>query len=73
MVHTLAPSLSKEFRDASKMLRKAMTGSDGSEESWRSCVTDTDNVLGFALGSMFVKDQFKGESKSLVLLPLSQL
>ena len=30
---------------------------------WRECVSDTDNVLGFALGAMFVNTTFDGDSK----------
>ena len=40
-------------------------GSEGNEETWRSCVTDTNNVLGFAVGAMFVRQNFHGESKPL--------
>lgn len=38
-----SPCLSKAFRDAYKNLRKALIGSDGGEEPWRYCVTDTSN------------------------------
>lgn len=60
---TLTPTLSKSFRDASKILRKALIGSEGSETPWRYCVSDTNNVMGFALGAMFVKSVFQGKSK----------
>ncbi len=30
---------------------------------WRLCVSDVDNVLGFALGAMFVNKTFDGHSK----------
>ena len=30
---------------------------------WRLCVSDVDNVLGFALGAMFVNRTFDGHSK----------
>lgn len=48
-------------RDASKILRKALIGSEGKESAWRYCVTDTNSVMGFALGAMFVDSVFKGE------------
>lgn len=57
--------LSKSFRDAYKGLRKALIGSEGGEEPWRYCVTDTNNVLGFAVGAMFVREVFHGEAKPL--------
>uniref|UniRef100_A0A182MER4 Uncharacterized protein n=1 Tax=Anopheles culicifacies TaxID=139723 RepID=A0A182MER4_9DIPT len=62
-VRTLTACLSKAFRDAYKGLRKALMGSDGGEELWRYCVSDTSNVLGFAVGAMFVRDVFHGDSK----------
>jgi Peptidase family M13 len=42
-VRNFAACLSKAFRDAYKNLRKALIGSDGGEEPWRYCVTDTSN------------------------------
>lgn len=83
-VRNFAACLSKSFRDAYKNLRKALIGSDGGEEPWRYCVTDTSNgetissnlnsifltyqvssisVLGFAIGAMFVREVFHGDSK----------
>lgn len=41
-------------------------GTVGSEESWRYCVMDTNRVLGFALGAMFVEEAFQGDSKKKV-------
>jgi len=38
-------------------------GSDGGEEIWRYCVSDTNNVVGFAVGAIFVRQAFHGESK----------
>ncbi|KAF4525658.1 hypothetical protein B566_EDAN001258 [Ephemera danica] len=55
--------LSKDFRDAYKGLRKALIGSEGGDEPWRYCITDTNTVLGFAIGAMFVRDMFHGEAK----------
>jgi neprilysin len=40
-----------------------LIGSDGGEEPWRYCVTDTNNVIGFAIGAMFVREVFHGDSK----------
>jgi len=52
-----------DYRDAGKELEKAMLGKDGHQDRWRFCVTDTDSVLGFAVGAMFVRSAFHGESK----------
>lgn len=55
--------LSKPFRDAGKPLRKALLGSDGSEESWRFCVSETISSVGYAISSLFVRAAFNGRSK----------
>ncbi|XP_017869942.1 PREDICTED: endothelin-converting enzyme 1 isoform X1 [Drosophila arizonae] len=62
-VRTLTSCLSKPFRDAYKGVRKALMGSDGGEEVWRYCVSDTNNVIGFAVGAIFVRQAFHGVSK----------
>lgn len=64
MVRSLTACLSKNFRDAYKGLRKALLGSDGGEEPWRYCVADTSNAIGFAVGAMYVREKFQGQSKS---------
>lgn len=60
-VRSLTVALSKAFRDAYRGLRKALIGSEGGEEPWRFCVTDTNNVVGFATGAMFVREVYKAE------------
>ncbi|XP_011301626.1 endothelin-converting enzyme 1 isoform X2 [Fopius arisanus] len=62
-VRSLTAFLSKPFREAYKGLRKALIGSEGREEQWRYCVSDTNNVMGFAIGAMFVREVFHGKSK----------
>ena len=65
VVQSLTSCLSKPFREASKILRKALMGSEGSESPWRYCVSDTNGVMGFALGAMFVRAVFHGDSKQM--------
>ncbi|XP_055373792.1 neprilysin-3 isoform X2 [Condylostylus longicornis] len=72
-VRSLTSCLSKPFREAYKGLRKALVGSEGSEEPWRYCVSDTHNVLGFAIGAMFVRGVFHGESKPAAELMINQI
>ncbi|KAL3861160.1 hypothetical protein ACJMK2_007225 [Sinanodonta woodiana] len=60
---TMAPYLSSPFRDARKILTEALSGTTGGEELWRYCISDTDDVMGFALGAMFVREAFTGDSK----------
>ena len=39
------------------------SGKESHHERWRVCISDTDSVLGFSLGAMFIQDNFDGESK----------
>ncbi|XP_046673742.1 endothelin-converting enzyme homolog isoform X3 [Homalodisca vitripennis] len=64
-VRSLTACLSKPFRDAYKGLRKALIGAEGGEEPWRYCVSDTNNVIGFAIGAMYVRELFQGNSKTM--------
>jgi predicted metalloendopeptidase len=66
MTHSLAFYLSKDFRNAFKNLRKVLTGTQGEDESWRYCVADTNSVVGFAVGAMFVREKFSNNSKDFV-------
>lgn len=63
MVRSLTACLSKDFRDAYKGMRKVLLGSDGGEEPWRYCVADTSSAIGFAVGAMYVREKFHGQSK----------
>jgi membrane metallo-endopeptidase-like protein 1 len=64
-VRVFSGCLSKAFRDAYKGLRKALMGSESGEEpQWRYCVQDTNNVLGFAIGAIFVREVFHLDSKN---------
>lgn len=63
VIKTMANYLSRPFRDARKILTEALSGVSGGDELWRYCISDTDSVLGFALGAMFVKEAFNGDSK----------
>lgn len=44
----------------------ALTGSSGEEEHWSLCIGDTESVLPFGVGAMFVRQQFDGNSKHTV-------
>ncbi|XP_023331753.1 endothelin-converting enzyme homolog [Eurytemora carolleeae] len=63
LIRNYKGALSKEFREVDMILKKAMMGTTVNEERWRQCVSDTDNVLGFALGALFVNKTFDGNSK----------
>lgn len=63
VVKTLISFLSKPFREAKKEFSEVLSGVSGKEDEWRDCITDADTVLGFALGALFVKNAFHGDSK----------
>nr|QHX41524.1 endothelin-converting enzyme 2-like isoform X1 [Octopus vulgaris] len=63
VVRTLTNYLSTPFRDAGDILTKSVSGTKGNIDMWQYCVMDTDSVLGYALGAMFVQETFKGDSK----------
>lgn len=65
-VNSLISCLSPGFRDAWRILRRALMGADGMESAWRQCITDTNQVLGFALASMFVREVFDSNAKPIV-------
>ncbi|GFN91707.1 endothelin-converting enzyme 1-like [Plakobranchus ocellatus] len=64
LVADFAPMLSKPFRDAKQTFSEVMSGTKGNEETWHICITETDLVLGFAVGALFVKETFVGGSKA---------
>eukprot|EP00106_Octopus_bimaculoides_P022840 XP_014790282.1 PREDICTED: endothelin-converting enzyme 2-like [Octopus bimaculoides] len=64
VVRTLTNYLSTPFRDARDILTKSVSGTKGNIDMWQYCVMDTDSVLGYALGAMFVQETFKGDSKA---------
>ena len=53
------------YRDAGKILEKALIGTEIHDERWRECVRDTDKTLGFAVGAMFIESSFNGSSKDV--------
>nr|XP_023014776.1 endothelin-converting enzyme homolog isoform X2 [Leptinotarsa decemlineata] len=63
-VRVFTVCLSKAFRDAYRGLRTALMGSEtGEEPQWRYCIQDTNTVLGFAIGAIFVREVFHQDSK----------
>lgn len=64
VVQPLVSYLSKPFREAAKVFSQVLIGGEGTTSKWRYCISDTGSVMGFALGSMFVRSSFRGESKN---------
>lgn len=56
-------ALSQKYREADQVLQKVLHGTEVHEERWRTCVTDVDNAIGFALGVMFVNETFNKKTK----------
>ena len=63
LVKGMRNTLSEKYRDTGKPLEKAIFGKESHHERWRLCITDTDSVFGFALGSLFIEKSFNGRSK----------
>jgi len=51
------------YRDVDKILQRALSGTNVHEERWRICISDVDNVLGFAIGAQFVNETFDIQTK----------
>ena len=66
VVYQWAPSLSTEFRRAHEKLNKVLTGVTEPEQRWKRCISDTDNAIGMAMGTLFVKSAFQGSTKDQV-------
>ena len=58
--------MSKPFRQASMDFLKEEKGIDGGAPTWKTCVTKTDSVFGFATGSLFIKENEGKDVKSQV-------
>lgn len=66
VVSSMAPLLSKEFRDAHEELNKVLRGSKKAEDLWRRCMGETDEAIGMALAPLFIEKAFEGSSKEQV-------
>ncbi|GFS77745.1 endothelin-converting enzyme homolog [Trichonephila clavipes] len=57
--------LSTPFREAKEVLDEAISGSEDKEIRWATCFSAVDGGITFALNAMFIREAFKGESKSM--------
>ncbi|XP_077998492.1 endothelin-converting enzyme 1-like [Glandiceps talaboti] len=62
-IKRMALFLDADFRDASSEFDKVLYGTTTTPDPWRFCVADTDSTIGMALGAMFVREAFDGNSK----------
>ncbi|XP_038602836.1 membrane metallo-endopeptidase-like 1 [Tachyglossus aculeatus] len=59
-------SLSRRFKDVRANYRKALYGTTVEEARWRECVSFVNNNMENAVGALYVKEAFAGESKRMV-------
>uniref|UniRef100_A0A8C4QTG2 Endothelin-converting enzyme 1 n=1 Tax=Eptatretus burgeri TaxID=7764 RepID=A0A8C4QTG2_EPTBU len=67
LVMKLTPMMDRRFRAAHEAFLETLLGAKkvSCTPRWQFCIDDTDAVLGFALGAMFVNATFKPSSKCL--------
>ncbi|XP_015268057.1 PREDICTED: endothelin-converting enzyme 1 [Gekko japonicus] len=66
LVRKTCSFLDQRFQDAEEKFMETMYGTRKTcLPRWKFCISDTDNSLGFALGSMFVKATFAEDSKAI--------
>uniref|UniRef100_G1MSZ8 Membrane metalloendopeptidase like 1 n=1 Tax=Meleagris gallopavo TaxID=9103 RepID=G1MSZ8_MELGA len=66
-------SLSRRFKDARASYRKALYGTTLEEARWRECVSYVNNNMENAVGAMYVRETFAGESKRMALAIKEQI
>ncbi|KAM7235020.1 hypothetical protein CapIbe_013840 [Capra ibex] len=59
-------SLSQRFKEARASYRKALYGTTVEEVRWRECVSYVNSNMESAVGSLYVKEAFPGDSKHVV-------
>ncbi|XP_023555294.1 membrane metallo-endopeptidase-like 1 isoform X4 [Octodon degus] len=59
-------SLSQRFKDARVNYRKALYGTTVEEVRWRECISYVNSNMESAVGSLYVKQAFPGDSKDMV-------
>ncbi|XP_032888089.1 endothelin-converting enzyme 2 isoform X2 [Amblyraja radiata] len=64
LVHKTASTLDQRFENANKKFMETLLGTKKScTPRWQTCIGNTDDTLGFALGALFVKFTFDKDSK----------
>lgn len=66
LIKPLIGELSKPFRDASLELLKVEKGVEAGAPPWKSCVTKTNSVMGFATGYLYIKERAGKNAKQQV-------
>ncbi|XP_048471073.1 membrane metallo-endopeptidase-like 1 isoform X4 [Rhincodon typus] len=59
-------NLSQRFKDAQANYRKALSGTSMEEARWRECASYINSNMENAVGALYVREAFAGESKRMV-------
>ncbi|XP_032659785.2 endothelin-converting enzyme 2 isoform X2 [Chelonoidis abingdonii] len=74
LVQKTASSLDQRFETAQEKLLETLYGTKKScTPRWQTCISNTDDTLGFALGSLFVKATFDRDSKEIAEEMISEI
>ncbi|XP_053513833.1 endothelin-converting enzyme 2 isoform X3 [Artibeus jamaicensis] len=74
LVQKTTPSLDRRFESAQEKLLETLYGTRKScVPRWQTCISNTDDALGFALGSLFVKATFDRQSKEIAEGMISEI
>ncbi|XP_006138521.2 endothelin-converting enzyme 2 isoform X1 [Pelodiscus sinensis] len=74
LVQKTASSLDQRFETAQEKLLETLYGTKKScTPRWQTCISNTDDTLGFALGSLFVKATFDKDSKEIAEEMISEI
>ena len=66
IVQNRAANLDERFRSRRRIFSNLLLGNTKEPPRWRICVQYVNDNLGMAVGSMFVKEHFKEDSKEIV-------
>uniref|UniRef100_A0A8D2D4J6 endothelin-converting enzyme 1 n=1 Tax=Sciurus vulgaris TaxID=55149 RepID=A0A8D2D4J6_SCIVU len=74
LVQKTSSSLDRRFESAQEKLLETLYGTKKScTPRWQTCISNTDDALGFALGSLFVKATFDRQSKEIAEGMISEI
>ncbi|XP_021570539.1 endothelin-converting enzyme 2 isoform X1 [Carlito syrichta] len=74
LVQKTTSSLDRRFESAQEKLLETLYGTKKScVPRWQTCISNTDDALGFALGSLFVKATFDRQSKEIAEGMISEI
>ncbi|XP_074260727.1 endothelin-converting enzyme 2 isoform X3 [Saimiri boliviensis] len=74
LVQKTTSSLDRRFESAQEKLLETLYGTKKScVPRWQTCISHTDDALGFALGSLFVKATFDRQSKEIAEGMISEI